>query len=61
MFDNQQVFLSIDVRIPKNEDIHIANTKDIARIMWKVLLRQNRLHRKKEYFWAIGLSTNHDI
>ncbi|KAF2515839.1 JAB domain-containing protein [Flavobacterium salilacus subsp. salilacus] len=51
----------MNVRIPKDEDIHIANTKDIARIMRKILLRQNRLHRKKEYFWAIGLSTNHDI
>ncbi|WP_299675703.1 JAB domain-containing protein [uncultured Dokdonia sp.] len=51
----------MNVRLPKDEDIHIANTKDIARIMRKILLRQNRLHRKKEYFWAIGLSTAHNI
>jgi len=49
------------VRLPKDEDIHIANSKDIARIMRKILLRQNRLHRKKEYFWAIGLSNANDI
>lgn len=51
----------MNVRLPKDEDIHIANTKDIARIMRKILLRQNRLHRKKEYFWAIGLSTANNI
>ena len=51
----------MNVRLPKDEDIHIANTKDIARIMRKILLRQNKLHRKKEYLWAIGLSTDNDI
>lgn len=51
----------MNVRIPKDADLHIANTEDIARIMRKILLRQNRLHRKKEYFWAIGLNSNHDI
>jgi len=51
----------MNVRLPKDEDIHIANSDDIARIMRRVLLRQNRLHRKKEYFWTIGLSTNNDI
>jgi DNA repair protein RadC len=51
----------MNVRLPRNEDINIANGKDIARIMRKILLRQNRLHRKKEYFWAIGLSTSNDI
>jgi len=49
------------VRLPKDEDIRIANSEDIARIMRKILLRQNRLHRKKEYFWTIGLSTTNDI
>jgi DNA repair protein RadC len=51
----------MNVRLPRNEDINIANGKDIARIMRKILLRQNRLHRKKEYFWSIGLNTNNDI
>lgn len=51
----------MNVRLPKDEDIRIANSSDIARIMRRVLLRQNRLHRKKEYFWSIGLNTAHDI
>jgi DNA repair protein RadC len=29
--------------------------------MRKVLLRQHRLHRKKEYFWTIGLNVKNDI
>jgi len=51
----------VTIRIPKDEDIHVANSHDIARIMRKILLRQNRLHRKKEYFWSIGLSSANDI
>ncbi len=51
----------MNVRLPKDEDINIANGEDIARIMRKILLRQNRLHRKKEYFWSIGLNAVNDI
>jgi len=49
------------VRLPKDEDKHISGTNDIARIMQKVLWRQNKLHRKKEYFWTIGLNAANDI
>lgn len=51
----------MNVRLPKDEDLRIANQEDIARIMQKVLLRQNRINRKKEYFWTIGLNTANDI
>ncbi|QMU63137.1 MAG: hypothetical protein GKR88_01825 [Flavobacteriaceae bacterium] len=51
----------MNVRIPKDENIRIANSSDIVRIMRRILLRQTRLHRKKEYFWSIGLNTNNDI
>lgn len=51
----------MNIRLPKDEDINIANGEDIARIMRKILLRQNRLHPKKEYFWTIGLSAGNDI
>ncbi|PRX56674.1 JAB domain-containing protein [Flagellimonas meridianipacifica] len=49
------------VRLPKGEDRNISDTEDIARIMQKVLRRQNKLHRNKEYFWTIGLNTSNDI
>ncbi|MBJ6366758.1 JAB domain-containing protein [Snuella sedimenti] len=51
----------MNVRIPKNESTRIEDSRDIARIMRKILLRQNKLHRKKEYFWTIGLSVKNDI
>ncbi|MEX0359695.1 JAB domain-containing protein [Flagellimonas sp.] len=49
------------VRLPKDEDKHISGTDDIARIMLKILWRQNKLHRKKEYFWTVGLNNANDI
>ncbi len=49
------------VRLPKNENGNISDSKDIARIMQKILLRQNKYHRNKEYFWAIGLNNSNDI
>ncbi len=51
----------MNVRIPRDENTRIEDSHDIARIMRKILLRQNKLHRKKEYFWTIGLSTKNDI
>lgn len=51
----------MNVRLPKGEDLRIANCDDIGRIMRRILRRQNRLHRKKEYFWAIGLNVKNDI
>tara|TARA_B100001179_G_C18306003_1_gene281660 strand:+ start:149 stop:550 length:402 start_codon:yes stop_codon:yes gene_type:complete len=49
------------VRLPQDEDKHISGTDDIARIMQKVLWRQNKIHRQKEYFWTIGLNAANDI
>ncbi|WP_430909229.1 JAB domain-containing protein [Maribacter sp. 2-571] len=49
------------VRLPKNEDERIQDAGDVARIMQKILLRQNRHSRNKEYFWAIGLNVKRDI
>ena len=49
------------VRLPKGEDKNISDSGDIARIMQKVLLRQNKFHRNKEYFWTIGISEANDI
>ena len=49
------------VRLPKGEDRNISDSGDIARIMQKVLLRQNKFHRNKEYFWTIGINTVNDI
>lgn len=49
------------VRLTKEQKIKIANSDDVFKVMQAVLLRQNKLHRRKEYFWSIGLNTNNDI
>ena len=49
------------VRLPKDENRNISEARDIARIMQKVLLCQNKHHRAKEYFWTIGLNHANDI
>lgn len=51
----------MNVRLSKAEKIKIANSKDVYEVMQKILMRQNRLRRQKEYFWAIGLSSIMDI
>ena len=49
------------VRLAKKDKIKIANSEDVYRIMQAILMRQNKLHRQKEYFWSIGLNTISDI
>ncbi len=49
------------VRLPKGEQDHINDAEDVARIMQKVLMRQNKHHRAKEYFWTIGIGTTNNI
>ena len=51
----------MNVRLSKDQKIKIAHSEDVYTIMRAVLMRQNRLHRQKEYFWAIGLNTPGDI
>ena len=49
------------VRLSKAQKIRIANSADVYIIMRAILMRQNRLHRQKEYFWVIGINTACDI
>ena len=51
----------MQVRLTKEQKIKIANSDDVYTIMRAVLMRQNRLHRQKEYFWVMGLNTGNDI
>ncbi|MEM6523312.1 MAG: JAB domain-containing protein [Bacteroidota bacterium] len=51
----------MNVRLPKDANTHINDPDDIYAIMQKVLLRQNKIHRQKEYFWTIGLNIKNDI
>jgi DNA repair protein RadC len=49
------------VRLPKDFKKKITCSKDVYEIIQKVLMRQNKLHRQKEYFWSIGLNTANHI
>ncbi len=49
------------VRLNQDQKIRIENAKDVAMIMQRILFRQNKLHRKKEYFWSLGLNIANDI
>ncbi|HYG14783.1 MAG TPA: JAB domain-containing protein [Bacteroidia bacterium] len=51
----------MQVRLSKEQKTRIANSQDVYAIMLAVLMRQNRLHRQKEYFWCMGLNSAHDI
>ena len=51
----------MNIRPPKDEDLNVTHPEDMARIMQKILMRQNKLHRQKEYFWTIGFNTASDI
>ncbi|GAB5522383.1 MAG: hypothetical protein Roseis2KO_02550 [Roseivirga sp.] len=51
----------MNVRPPKDEDLKVNDPEDVARIMQKVLLRQNKIRRQQEYFWVVGLNTAKDI
>lgn len=49
------------VTLPKGIKSNVENSEDIYRIMQAILLRQNKIRRKKSYLWTIGLSATWDI
>lgn len=51
----------MNVRLTKDQKIKIANSEDVYNIMQQVLLRENRISRKQEHFWIIGLDNKSSI
>lgn len=51
----------MNVRLTKDQKIKIANSDDVYNIMQQVLLRENRISRKQEHFWIIGLDNKSRI
>lgn len=51
----------MNVRLTKDQKIKIANSEDVYNIMQQVLLRENRISRKQEHFWIIGLDNKSRI
>lgn len=60
LFLNSYGFV-MKVRLTKEQKLKIANSQDVFTILQAVLMRQNRLHRQKEYFWSLGLNSKNDI
>lgn len=51
----------MDVKLPKSEKIKLISPDDVYTVMQKILLRENKIDRNKEYFWTIGLNTKSRI
>ena len=51
----------MNVRLTKDQKIRIANSEDVYNIMQQVLLRENRISRKQEHFWIVGLDNKSRI
>jgi DNA repair protein RadC len=49
------------VRLSAADKIKILNSTAIYEIMRKVLMRQDKIRRKKEYFWLVGLEKDQTI
>lgn len=60
MYENEPIFVNMKVALPKNAK-KVTGSQDLYDIMKAILLRQNKLRRKKAYMWTIGLSSFGDI
>jgi DNA repair protein RadC len=49
------------VKLPKGIVKKISGSKDAYKAIHAVLMRENKLRRKVEYFWTVGLNVSHDI
>lgn len=51
----------MNVKLSTAEKIKILNSEDVFLIMQRILMRENKIGRKKEHFWVIGLATNNKV
>jgi DNA repair protein RadC len=51
------IFTSMKVPLKKAQKVKIKLSGDIYPVMKEILLRENKLRRKQEYFWVISLNT----
>lgn len=47
----------MNIKLPNNDVVKIANSDDVFGIMQRILKRDNRLDREKEHFWLVGLNS----
>lgn len=46
----------MDIKLTSQDKRYIAGTDDVYNIMQRVLLRENKIDREKEYLWMIGMN-----
>ena len=46
----------MNVKISKKERIKVDESEKLARIMQRILRRENKIDREKEHFWIVGLN-----
>lgn len=51
----------MNVRLTPKQKIKVINSDDIYLVMQQILLRENKLRRGVEHFWAVGLDTGHKV
>lgn len=51
----------MNVRLSKAQKIQILNSSDIYKVMQQVLLRENKIRRNQEHFWAVGLDNDNKV
>jgi DNA repair protein RadC len=49
------------IRLSKEDKIKVANSKELYAIMKKILMRETKLQRTREYLWVVSLATNASI
>lgn len=49
------------VSVPRGVNKKITESKDAYKVMHSILLRLDKIHRQREYFWVVGLDTSNTI
>lgn len=49
------------VRLNPDDKIRILNSEDLYAVMQKILVRQDKIRQRSEYFWLVGLEIDHTI
>jgi DNA repair protein RadC len=46
----------MNIRLTSEQKIRVLNSEDLFRVMQQILLREDKIGRKQEHFWVVGLN-----
>jgi DNA repair protein RadC len=55
------IFETMNVRLTQDQKVQLSESGDVYNIMQQILLRENKIRRNQEHFWAIGLDNQNKI